>query len=148
MNRYAYKDAKKIIDAIYTPAIKGEFKSRKDFLETLEQTPFIAVQGYNSFGKIFHWNQAAATAYGYSEEEATNQDLIGLILPPDMQSLARSMIATATRTGKMPEPGPCDLVHKDGRFVAVYSAHLVLQWNDTPTPEFYCLDLLLTEDEC
>jgi PAS domain S-box-containing protein len=147
VKKYAYKQAKQIIDSIHQPAMAGEFDTREEFISMLRKNPHVAVQGYNAFGKIFLWNHAAVHAYGYTEAEAINQDLIELILPPDLRGLARDMISSARETGKMPEPGPCDLVRKGGEFVAVYSGHLVFQWKDTNSPEYYCIDLLLADDE-
>ncbi len=146
MKKHTYNEAKKIIGSIYQAATAGEYDTREKFFSALDQHPHVAVQGYNAFGKIFLWNNSATKAYGYTESEAINQDLFELILPPDLQQLARTMTSSARETGKMPEPGPCDLMRKGGEFVAVYSGHLVFQWNDTSSQEFYCVDLLLSDN--
>ena len=129
---------------ICNEAKKGMFKTRESFFSRMKENPHIAVQGYNAFGKVFYWNIASTRLYGYTERRATNQELFDLILPPDFRELARSMVASGARTGKMPEPGACDLMRDDGQFISVFSGHLIFHW-DTAAPEFYCIDLALDE---
>ena len=30
---------------------------------------------------------------------------------------------------------------QNGEYITVYSGHIVFQWSDATTPEFYCIDL-------
>lgn len=143
MRAYSFEEAKSMINAFYKQAENGEFGTREEFLTHLDRNPHIAVQGYNAFGKIFHWNVASSHLYGYRESEAINQDRVELILPQEMRQLARSMIATAEESGKMPEPSSCELLHYNGHYVTVFSGHLVFQWDDATTPEFYCIELAI-----
>jgi hypothetical protein len=147
MKRVPYATAKRTITAICKAAENGEFKTRETFYEVLEKNPNIAAQGYNAFGKIFFWNKASAQAYNYSESAAVNQDLIELILPPEMHVFARDMISSARKTGKMPEAGPCDLIRKGGEYISVYSGHLVFFWDSPTSPEYYCIDLPVESDD-
>ena len=107
----------------------------------LEANPDIAAQGYNAFGKIFYWNNASASLYGYREEEAVNRDVFDTILPPEMRQMARTMVQTASETDKTPEPSACDLLHRSGNYVTVFSGHLLFRWDSPTTPEFYCVDV-------
>ncbi|MBN2161517.1 MAG: PAS domain-containing protein [Pontiellaceae bacterium] len=145
MKRYAYKEAKETISSICKAAAAGEYDSRERFMDMLQKNSHIAVQGYNAFGKIFFWNDASALLYGHSESGAINQDLFELILPPDFRDLARSMVMSAARTGKMPEASACDLLQHDGKYISVFSGHIVFQWQEG-SPEFYCIDLPLDEE--
>ena len=115
-------------------------------MDMLEKNSHIAAQGYNAYGKIFYWNTASSHLYGYRESEAINQDLVDLILPPEMRQFARDMIANGRKTGKMPEAGACDLLNSEGEYVTVFSAHMVFQWDSATMPEFYCLDLAIESD--
>jgi PAS domain S-box-containing protein len=146
MKGYTYEEAKGIIQKLCEEAAGGKFATQDSFLETLRRQPEVAAQGYNAFGKIFFWNNASAHLYGYSEHEAINKDLVEMILPPDLQQFARDMIANGQKTGRMPDAGPCDLLDSSGEYVTVYSGHLVFQWDDSTTPEFYCIDLPLNTD--
>lgn len=145
MKEYCYKDAKEMIDAIYADATNGIFETRDEFIAMVDRNPHIAVQGYNSHGKIFYWNDASADLYGHSEAAAVNQDLVELILPREMHQLARDMIHAGSKIGKMPEPSACDLVRYNGDVITVFSGHLVFFW-EKKYPEFYCIDLPLTTE--
>jgi PAS domain S-box-containing protein len=143
MNRYTFREAKETILSICSKAADGEYDTREKFMAVLEENSHIAVQGYNPFGKIFFWNTASAHLYGHSEAAAVNQSLFELILPHDMQMLARAMIGCAMKTGKLPLAGPCDLVRHDGSLVTVFSGHVMFKWNEGSMPEFYCIDLAI-----
>jgi PAS domain S-box-containing protein len=147
MKRYAYKTAQNIIDSICQMADEGHYDTRNKFMAMVDENPHIAVQGYNIFGKIFFWNTASSDVYGYRESEAINQDLVELILPPEMQPFARTMLQNARKSGRMPDAAPCDLVHTSGNYITVYSGHLVFSWGEATTPEFYCIDLPLETEE-
>jgi PAS domain-containing protein len=141
MEKYIYPEAKKLILPICEAAAAGKYDTREKFHALLEANPDIAAQGYNAFGKIFFWNQASADLYGYSEVAAFNKDLFELVIPPGMRQLARDMILTGSKTGKMPDPSACDLLHRDGGYVTVFSGHLMFRWNRGCPPEFYCIDV-------
>jgi PAS domain S-box-containing protein len=141
MKKHPYKNAKKIIHSICTAAEAGDFDTREKFLSMLTANPDVAAQGYNIFGKIFFWNPASAALYGYNEAAAVNQDLFELILPPNLQQFARDMISMASKTGKLPEPGAFDLIRRNNEFVTVFSGHLMFQWENGSSPEFYCVDI-------
>ena len=141
MKKHPYKKAKEEILGICSAAGAGEYDSREKFMARLDENPHIAVKGYNPYGKIFYWNDASAHLYGYSESAAVNQNLFDLILPPEMRPLAQDMISCAQKTGKFPEAGPCDLMRYNGKFVTVFSGHMMFKWEKAAVPEFYCIDL-------
>jgi PAS domain S-box-containing protein len=145
--RYSYQDAKKAVHAICEAAEAGNYKTRESFMDMLEATPHLAVQGYNAFGKIFLWNTASAHLYGYREAEAVNQDITELVIPPEMRQFARDMISNGRKTGRMPDAAPCDLLTSSGDYVTVYSGHLVFKWDNSGSPEFYCIDLALDTEK-
>jgi PAS domain-containing protein len=141
MRIYPYKEAQALINSICKAAADGEYDTREKFLAMLEANPDVAAQGYNSFGKVFFWNQRSSHLYGYKESEAVNRDIYELILPPEMRPLARDLIDAAGRTGKMLEASSCDLLHRNGDYVTVFSGHVMFIWDSPSTPEFYCLDV-------
>ncbi len=145
IKKYPYKQAKEAISAICSAAAAGEFDKREKFLALLDENPHIAAQGYNTHGKIFYWNDASAHVYGHSETAAVNQDLFELILPLEMRNFARDMIQSEAKTGRLPDPGACDLVRCNGESITVYSGHLVFRWEGT-YPEFYCIDIPIEAD--
>ncbi|MCF7816610.1 MAG: PAS domain-containing protein [Kiritimatiellales bacterium] len=141
MKKYVYAEAKNLIQSICDAAAAGEYDSREKFHALLAANPNLAVQGYNAFGKIFFWNQASANLYGHSETAAVNKELFELILPPELRPLARDMIRTARRTGKTPDAAACDLLRYNGEYVTVFSGHVMFQWGNASSPEFYCIDV-------
>ncbi|MDF7823087.1 PAS domain-containing protein [Pontiellaceae bacterium B12227] len=148
MADYSFQDAKTIINELCKKAEGDGFPTRESFMDVIEANPDLAVQGYNAFCKIFLWNEASIRLYGYREDEAVNQDLTELVIPAEMRPFARDMISIGVRTGKMPDASACDLLTASGDFVTVYSGHLVFQWDNATTPEFYCIDLpIKTEGE-
>lgn len=140
---YSYEEARNNVTALCEAADAGGYDTREKFLAMMESNPNLAVQGYNAYGKIFFWNIPSAHLYGYSEAAAINRDIFETILPPEMRSLARDLITVATRTGKTPAPAACDLLQRSGEHVTVFSGHLMFQWENATTPEFYCLDLAI-----
>jgi PAS domain-containing protein len=142
IKKYSFQDAKAIIHTVCDAAKAGDFETRAAFMDMLDRNPHLAVQGYNAFGKIFFWNDAAVDLYGYRESEAVNQELFELIIPKEMRHLARAEVEVAQKTGKMMEAAACDLLRENDEFVTVYSGHLILQWDGGPK-EFYCVDLAL-----
>lgn len=114
------------------------------FRSLLEALPHIAVQGYDVNGTIHYWNKASEAIYGYSADEAVGQDIVELVLPPEMRDEARSGIAQWARTGVGGPGGELALLHKDGSRVAVYSSHVVLSRDDGEA-ELFCVDVDLRE---
>jgi len=141
MKKFTYNKAKKLIQSICKAAADGEYDTREKFHAMLEAHPDVAVQGYNVFGKIFFWNKPSALLYGYSEAAAVNRDIFETILPPEMRPLARDLVFAATKTGKTPAASSCDLIHRNGEYVTVFSGHLMFQWDNATVPEFYCVDV-------
>jgi len=139
--KYIYEEAKQLITSICKAAADGKYDTREKFHAMMKANPDVAVQGYNAFGKIFFWNIPSAHLYGYSEAAAINRDLFETILPPEMRPLARDLISVATKTGRTPAPSSCDLRQRNGEYVTVFSGHLMFQWENATTPEFYCVDV-------
>jgi hypothetical protein len=78
--------------------------------------------------------------------DAINQDIIELVMPPEMRPLAHDMISNGRRTGRMPDAAARDLLQCGGKYVTVFSGHLVFNWDSSSSPEFYCIGLgILTE---
>lgn len=143
MNQYPYQEAKTLIQSICTAAANGQYDTRETFIAMLEANPDVAVQGYNAFGKIFFWNQGSTRLYGHREVDVISRDIFELILPPEMRPLARDLVQTASRTGKMPEASSCDLLHRSGDYVTVFSGHVMFTWDGPAAPEFYCIDVAI-----
>lgn len=110
----------------------------------LDNTPEIAVQGYEADGTTFYWNKASERIYGYSKEEAIGKNLLQLIIPPAMHNDVRQAIAQMAATGEAIPSAELLLQHKNGHLVPVYSGHAVVKLRDQAA-QIFCMDLDLTE---
>lgn len=121
-------------------------ESEQRFRQLFEQTPRIAVQGYDRERRVIYWNQASTQLYGYAVHEAIGRRLEELIVPLP----ARSKVANAInlwQVGGPPIPAAeVQLQCKDGSLVWVYSSHLMLR-NSLDQLELYCVDIDLTEQK-
>ncbi|MGG5871567.1 PAS domain S-box protein [Pseudomonas peli] len=121
-------------------------ESEQRFRQLFEQTPRIAVQGYDRERRVIYWNQASTQLYGYAVHEAIGRRLEELIVPLP----ARSKVASAInlwQVGGPPIPAAeVQLQRKDGSLVWVYSSHLMLR-NSLDQLELYCIDIDLTEQK-
>lgn len=119
-------------------------ESEQRFRQLFEQTPRIAVQGYDRDRRVIYWNQASTQLYGYAVHEVMGRRLEDLIVPPQ----ARSKVAYAInlwQLGGPPVPAAeVELQRKDGSLVWVYSSHLMLR-NSLDQLELYRVDIDLTE---
>ncbi|MCB2182623.1 MAG: PAS domain S-box protein [Desulfobulbaceae bacterium] len=119
-------------------------ESESHFRLLLEKLPNIAVQGYGPDGTIYYWNKANELIYGYTEEEALGNDLVELIIPPEMRDFVREVIAKAVLTGEMPPAEELQLMRKDGTLVDVFSSHAIVRQTDHE-PMLFCFDVDIRE---
>jgi len=117
--------------------------SEQRFRSLFENTPSIAVQGYDATRRVIFWNQASEVLYGYTHEEALGRQLEDLIIPDAMRQGVIEAVSTWLAGG--PEIPAAELVlrHKNGSPVPVYSSHVMQTGPDGP--EMYCIDISLAE---
>ena len=121
-------------------------ESEQRFRQLFEQTPRIAVQGYDRERRVIYWNQASTQLYGYAVHEVMGRRLEELIVPPQARRKVISGI-TQWQLGGQPIPAAeIQLQRKDGSLVWVYSSHLMLR-NSLDQLELYCVDIDLTEQK-
>jgi PAS domain S-box-containing protein len=118
--------------------------SEERFRLLLDKASNIAVQGYHPDGTVCYWNKASEQIYGYTAAEALGQNLVDIIIPPDMRDEARAGIKHMFETGQGHPPEELWLMRKDGSLTPVYSNHTVI---DIPGrgQELFCIDIDLTE---
>lgn len=121
-------------------------ESEQRFRQLFEQTPRIAVQGYDREHRVIYWNQASTQLYGYALHEAIGRRLEELIVPPAERSKVASAINLWLVGGPPIPASEVQLQRKDGSLVWVYSSHLILR-NSRDQLELYCVDIDLTEQK-
>lgn len=121
-------------------------ESEQRFRQLFEQTPRIAVQGYDRERRVIYWNQASTQLYGYSLQEAMGKRLEELIVPPALRNQVASAINTWLLGGPAIPAAELQLQRKNGSRVWVYSSHSMLR-NNRDQPELYCVDIDLSEQK-
>lgn len=119
-------------------------ESEQRFRQLFEQTPRIAVQGYDRERRVIYWNQASTQLYGYAVHEVMGRRLEELIVPPQARSKVAGNITRWQLGGPAIPAAEVQLQRKDGSPVWVYSSHLMLK-NSLDQLELYCIDIDLTE---
>ncbi|MDA0866794.1 MAG: PAS domain S-box protein, partial [Cyanobacteria bacterium] len=114
-------------------------ESERRFRTLFENTPKLAVQGYDRDRRVIYWNSASETLYGYSAAEAIGQPIETLIVPPEARPQVVGRLENWAREKAIPA-GEIDLVAKDGTKLTVFSNHITLT-NRAGELEFYCVDI-------
>lgn len=119
-------------------------ESEQRFRQLFEQTPRIAVQGYDRERRVIYWNQASTQLYGYALHEVMGRRLEELVIPPQNRSKVVNAINLWQLGGPSIPAAEAQLQRKDGSLLWVYSSHLMLR-NSFDQVEMYCVDIDLTD---
>ena len=119
--------------------------SEERFRTLFENTPGIAVQGYDAGRRVIFWNLASEKLYGYSRAEAIGRQLEDLIIPEAMRQGVIDAVDAWLIGGPAIPSAELTLRSKDGRAVPVFSSH-VMQ-SGANGPEMYCIDIDLAEQK-
>ncbi|MBA4419417.1 MAG: hypothetical protein C0392_16165, partial [Syntrophus sp. (in: bacteria)] len=119
-------------------------ESEERFRSLLQNVPSIAVQGYRLDGITTYWNQASEQFYGYTSQEAIGQNLLDLIIPPEMREDVEESMEQMGRTHLPIPSSELFLIRKDGSRIAVFSHHALVQTLGQPQ-ELFCIDIDLTK---
>jgi PAS domain S-box-containing protein len=112
------------------------------FRTLFEDTPKLAMQGYNRDRRVIYWNSASEQLYGYSATEAIGQPIEDLLLFPEEQAQTVEMLRDWASGASLPA-SEMSLRTQSGEPVAVFSNHITFT-NRHGEPEFYCVDIDLS----
>ena len=121
-------------------------ESEQRLRQLFEQTPRIAVQGYDQQHRVIYWNQASTQLYGYAPHEAMGKTLEQLIIPPAMRQQVLNDVQCMLSGGTPIPAAELQLQRQDGSRVWVYSSHLLIH-NARGQVELYCVDIDLSEQK-
>ena len=110
------------------------------FQAILDQTPSIAVQGYNHEGQLIYWNKASEKLYGYSREEVMGTECGDILIPQIMKEEMKRAFAKWVKQGTKMMPEEMKLKNKHGEDIYVYSQRVLIETADKAY-EIYCLQL-------
>lgn len=115
------------------------------FRTLFENTPDIAVQGYDQHRRVIFWNHASEHFYGYTQQEAEGQLIEDLIIPDEMRQQVIESSEARTAGDQPIAAGEQTLRRKDGSPITVFSSRV--QQDGAHGPETYCIDIDLTEQK-
>lgn len=108
----------------------------------IENTPNVAIQGYDLDGRVVFWSPAATRLFGWSEEEALGKRLDALMLDADGAAEFARVLREVHRSGTSTDPGEWSFTAKDGRKGWCYSTIFEIPSGANPT--FICMDVDIT----
>ena len=114
--------------------------SEQRFHTLLHNISSVAVQGYDSQGRVCYWNRASELLYGYSSTEALGRPLIELLIPQALRETVAADISRMLATGHASPAQELQLQNKNGDPVWVFSHHAVI---DVPNQDrqLFCIDV-------
>ena len=119
-------------------------ESEARFRNLFQEVQSVSVQGYGTDGRTKYWNLASEQLYGYTAQEAIGQNLLHLIIPPEMREDVALAMQNMAETGQPIPSSELSLMRKDGSRVSVFSSHTLISIPGHPQ-ELFCIDIDLTE---
>ncbi|HRE15746.1 MAG TPA: PAS domain S-box protein, partial [Rhodocyclaceae bacterium] len=111
---------------------------------TLENTPNVAVQWFDSNGRVLYWNKASQAVYGWRAEEAVGRTLDELMQTPAEAAGFVQTLAEVARQGSCLGPLEYVVRHRDGSPRTVLSTIFPIPGEDDE-PWFVSMDVDITE---
>jgi two-component system, cell cycle sensor histidine kinase and response regulator CckA len=110
----------------------------------IENTPFIAIQGFDRHGAIIHWNHASSNIYGYSLEEVKGRQIQDIILAPETVVYFENILNHVWSTRKPNDPFECEVHNRDARRRWVFASMFPVI-EDNEVTEVFCMALDVTD---
>jgi PAS domain S-box-containing protein len=114
------------------------------FEAIFQNTPNVAIQGYDARGIVMHWNRASETLYGISAAEAVGRPLQSLLHTPETAREFEAVVAGICASGQPSEPGEWPIPLRDGREIWVLSTMFPV-YSEGVIAEIFCMDVDITE---
>ncbi|MBZ0124758.1 MAG: PAS domain S-box protein [Rhodocyclaceae bacterium] len=114
------------------------------FEAIFQNTPNVAIQGYDVKGTVMHWNHASEIMYGIPAGEAIGKSIQSLLFTPETAAEFEAVVAGICGSGTATEPGEWPLPLRDGREIWVMSTMFPV-FSDGILVEIFCMDVDITE---
>ncbi|MGB7293568.1 MAG: EAL domain-containing protein [Thermodesulfobacteriota bacterium] len=131
--------------------VTGRMQIEKAFRESqerlsymFENTPNVAIHGYDAEGRVIYWNKAAEEIFGWSKEEAIGKTLDKLILGEKSTSEFHSTLKKVAETNKPSGPSEWNFTDRHGEQGTAYSTVFSIP-SSSGKHEFICLHVDITE---
>jgi two-component system, cell cycle sensor histidine kinase and response regulator CckA len=110
----------------------------------IENTPFIAIQGFDRHGAIIHWNHASTLIYGYTAEEVKGKRIQDIILAPETVYYFENILNRVWSTGNPNNPFECEVHNRNAEKRWVFASMFPIL-EDGKVTEVFCMALDVTD---
>ncbi|MEI6413839.1 MAG: PAS domain S-box protein [Pseudomonadota bacterium] len=110
---------------------------------TLEYTPNVAVQWYDSAGRVIYWNPASENLFGWTSQEAIGKTLDQLIYTMEEAQAFLGIMRQIEETRRPFGPFESPFRHKDGRIGWLFSTTFAIPMEGGQMG-FVCMDVDMT----
>ncbi|NTV72161.1 MAG: PAS domain S-box protein [Azonexaceae bacterium] len=119
--------------------------SRRQLSASLEKTPNVAVQWFDTRGRVTFWNPASEMLYGWTAEEVKGQRLERLILDDDEAARWQGVLADVLATGQARGPSEYLTHRRDGERRWVESTAFLIPGDEASAEILVCMDIDVTD---
>ncbi len=110
------------------------------FKSVIENTPLVAVKGYDRDGVIHHWNRASTELYGFSAEEALGRRIQDLLFADEDVAGFEQAIRDIWDSGEATAPREWKLRTRSGDPCWIYFTMVPVK-RDGEVVELFCMDV-------
>jgi diguanylate cyclase (GGDEF)-like protein/PAS domain S-box-containing protein len=121
---------------------RREAQSR--FEMVIENTPLVAIRGFDLDGVVRHWNRASENLFGYAAGEVTGHRVLDTLPVEAGHGEFETMFREVVGSGRAALPREREVVTKSGQKRTVYTTVFPLHKGGEPT-EVFCMDVDITE---
>lgn len=113
------------------------------FEAIFENTPMVAIQGYDPDGTIRHWNRACTELYGYDRSEALGRKMQDLLFTGEEVEKFEAIVTGIMETGRAAPEQEWRLKVRDGSFKWAFSSMFPV-FESGRVVEIFCTDVDIT----
>lgn len=119
-------------------------ESLERFQAIVDNTPMVAIQGFDEHGVVRHWNPASEALYGYAAAEAIGKRLQDLLFSGSEVAEFEARLQTIWQSGKAAPPQEWPVLTRSGELRWVYSTMFPV-FAGAKVAEVFCMDVDTTE---
>lgn len=133
------------VEALYRKRAEKALRESEERLNAIiENTPNVAIEGYDINGNIIYWNKAAERLFGWTREEALGKTLDQLILNKKSAEEFHKILKELDKLNKPSNSSEWKCKNKEGVELTVYSTIFPIPSSDG-NKEFICMDIDITQ---
>ncbi len=114
------------------------------FESVINNTPAVAIQGFDREGVIRHWNRASQRIYGFSEQDALGKHIQDLMFTPETRGAFDKILEEIWQSGKPTQPREWQVTNDKGEERWVYSTVFPI-FEQGEISEAFCMDVDITD---